>query len=300
MSAIAIVVNPTKFDDLDAVKREAGEVADRLGAGKIRWLETTEDDPGHGQAAQAITEGAELVCPLGGDGTVRAVGSALVGTGVPLGLLPGGTGNLLARNLDLPIDSIPDALELAITGADRAIDVGRVSFDGGDEEVFLVMCGMGLDAETVDADEGLKARVGVLAYAASGVRSLLKPGFGVRVSSVADELRRRRARMVVVGNCGELTGGVALLPDAVLDDGRLDAAVVAPHGVVGWVAVLADVVTRHRRGHARLQTLSGERFDVRTKEPVASEIDGDVVGEHSHLAARVDPGALIVRVARSG
>lgn len=102
--------------------------------------------------------------------------------------------------------------------------------------------------------------------------------------------------MVVVGNCGELTGGVALLPDAAVDDGRLDVAVAAPRGVVGWVALLTDIITRHHRGHPRLQTFTAASFEVTTDRPVASEIDGDTVGDHRSLTARVEPGALRVRV----
>lgn len=297
MSSVAVVVNPTKFDDLDAVKAQVAEVTTRLGWGEARWYETTEEDPGRGQAARALAEGASVVCPLGGDGTVRAVASALVGTGTPLGLLPGGTGNLLARNLDLPVDDLDQALEVALTGTDRAIDVGRVSFDGGDDEVFLVMTGMGLDAQAVDADEGLKARFGTLAYVATGLKALLLPGFRVRVASGADECARQNTRMVVVGNCGYLTGGVALFPDAALDDGRLDAVVASPAGVLGWLSLLVDVLSRHHSGHPRLRRLVGEGFEVRAHRPVESEIDGDVVGRRRVLAARVEPGALVVRVA---
>ena len=298
MNRVAIVVNPTKFDDLDAVKASVAEVTSRLGWDEASWFETTADDPGHGQARAAVDQGATLVCPLGGDGTVRAVASALVKTDTPLGLLPGGTGNLLARNLGLPVDDLASALDVALTGDERRIDVGMVSFDRGPEDVFLVMTGMGLDAEAMDTDEKLKARVGVLAYVASGLKALLKPGFRASLTAPTGHLRRQNARMIVVGNCGELTGGVALLPDASVDDGHLDAVVLSPNGLFGWAAVAVDVLTRHRRGHARLQHLTGERFEVRTTKPVASEIDGDIVGERTHLAARIEPAALTVRVQR--
>lgn len=300
MPQLAIVVNPTKFDDLAPVKGEVAGVCAEVGWPEARWYETTAEDPGTGQARQALADGATLVCPLGGDGTVRAVAAPLVGGDVPLGLLPGGTGNLLARNLNLPIDDLAAALRIALTGVDRRIDVGRVAFGDDPEEVFLVMAGMGLDAETVDADEGVKKRLGHLAYVLSGVRALAKPGFRARLTGDGPPSRMRHTRTIVIGNCGELTGGVALLPDAAVDDGLLDVVVAAPRGALGWAAVVFDVLTRRHRGHPGLQRDTGQRFTVETDRPVASQIDGDVVGPRRGLRARVEPNALAVRLPGPG
>ena len=109
---IAVVINPTKFDDLGDVRDRIGKVCAEHGWDEPALLETTAEDPGVGQAAEARESGADIVCALGGDGTVRAVATALVSTDTPMGLLPAGTGNLLARNLQLPFERIEDALDL--------------------------------------------------------------------------------------------------------------------------------------------------------------------------------------------
>src|SRR5690606_34246184 len=144
---------------------------------------TTVEDPGRGQAEQAVREGAQVVCSLGGDGTVRAVASGLVGTQTALGILPAGTGNLLARNLDLPVDSFDTAVRVALTGRNRRIDVGELLVGDTDAQgepvgervshYFLILAGIGLDAAIVgDTSEDLKKRVGWPAYMLSGLKNL--------------------------------------------------------------------------------------------------------------------------------
>lgn len=295
----AIVVNPAKVDD--DVRERIAQACRGLGAAEPQWYPTTQDDPGVGQARRALADGATVVCALGGDGTVRAVASVLAGTSVPLGLLPGGTGNLLARNLGLPVDDVEDAVAAALTGVARRIDVGQVVFDSGEPQVFVVMCGVGVDAVTMaTTDERLKKVAGWLAYLVAGAKALVAPGF--RASVVADGARAssQHCRAVVVGNCGELTAGAALLPDARLDDGQLDVALVAPRGVVGWAAVIASVVTANRRGHAALRRDCGARVEVTLRRPVLGELDGDPVGEVRSMVCEVKPGALLVRGPISG
>lgn len=294
---LAVVVNPSKFEDLTKVRRQVRRACADLGWPAPTWYETTKEDPGAGQARQAIEDGATIVCPLGGDGTVRAVASTLVDSGVPIGLLPGGTGNLLARNLLLPA-RLDHALEVVLTGTQRAVDVGSVSFDGRDAEVFLVMAGVGVDADTMaHADEKLKNTVGWVAYLVSGAAALLHRGFRVTVISGADLEISQHARMVVVGNCGELTGGAELMPDAVLDDGILDAVMFAPRGLAGWGAALLRLVTRNRRRHESLRRLTGERIEVTLDRPVEGELDGDAVGPVTSMTCEVRPRALMVRTA---
>jgi diacylglycerol kinase family enzyme len=299
----AIVVNPTKFEDLPAVQRRIRGVCGELGWDEPLFIETTAKDTGTGQAHEALEKGATVVCALGGDGTVRAVAEALVGTDTPMGLLPGGTGNLLARNLDLPVDSLEDALRVALTGQNKRVDVGRLTVDASGEHerpekhIFLVMAGLGFDAAIMaGAPEKLKAKVGWPAYVVSGARNLRGPQFKVRVKTADGDEFSRRTRTVVIGNCGKLLGGLVLMPEAEVDDGQLDLVALSPQGVVGWAAVAARLASRRRRGHPRVDHYTTTEVQVRADRPQEVQLDGDPIGQARAITAEVVPLSLIVRV----
>ena len=300
----AVIVNPTKFTSTANVRRQVTKACLDHGWAEPLWLETTPEDTGHGQTVQALAAGVDLVCPLGGDGTVRQVAEVMVGSGVPVGLLPGGTGNLLARTLGLPIDDLGAALRVALTGTVRRVDVGRVGFDvsGEDERplerVFLVMAGLGFDAAMMEgAPERLKAKVGWLAYALSGLRNLRGPDVRVRVTVDENPSFRRRVRTVLVGNSGTLTGGIVLMPEAEVDDGWLNAVAMSPKGVLGWAVVAARVLTKG--GHARVEHFRCRQIEVHTDRPQQAQLDGDTVGLVRAMRVRVDPGALQVQMPAS-
>ncbi|MDN5765961.1 MAG: diacylglycerol kinase family lipid kinase [Humibacillus sp.] len=318
----AVIINPTKFSDLGAIRARITAGCRAAGWGEPVFYETTVADPGRGQAGQAVRDGVDLVCSLGGDGTVRSVAAGLIGTDTPLGILPAGTGNLLARNLDLPFDSIDTAVTVAITGRNRRIDVGELvigdpehDLDGDTRDEnepgdpadpehpgtttyhFLVMGGLGMDAAIMaGTNENLKNKVGWPAYMLSGVKHLVSPEFRTTVQIDDEAPFRRRARMVIIGNCGRLLGGLVLMPNARVDDGQLDAVIASPRGVVGWVPVATRIATRQRKGHPTLDHRTCKTISVRTDRAVPVQIDGDVVGEARSVTATVRPGVLTVRV----
>ena len=294
---VAIVINPSKFPDADVIRERAEAVVWELGFPDPIWLETTPDEVGTEQGRQAAADGASVVIAMGGDGTVRAVAQGIRGNDIAFGIVPAGTGNLLARNLGIPIDQFEDAVRVALTGADRMIDVGTVTIDRRAEETFLVMTGLGFDAESMaNANEQLKARIGWAAYLVSGARAMVRKGFSVRIE--ADDVRRtqQRAQSVIVGNCGELQNSVKLMPKALPDDGILDTIVLSPQSVVGWVSLVTHILTRHRRGHKQLMSFESKTVEVWTKHPVEAEVDGDPIGKVRSMVCRVDPGVLRVRV----
>ncbi len=267
----------------------------------------------------ALDAGVDLLIVAGGDGTVRIAADAATGARVPLAIIPAGTGNLLARNLGIDVTSLRNAVRTAFEGADRDVDLGELEIEAPDgtrsKHAFAVMVGFGLDAEMIDkTDEGLKKKVGWLAYvdAAGRVISSLDK---VRVHVRLDGGRTVRSTVntMVIGNCGTVTNGIILLPDAAIDDGMLDIALVRPRGIRGW-AQLAGYVARNnmlvtkllrRRGHLGRQRSGpalgygqAKETHARLEEPRAVQVDGDVVGEAIALRASVREDALTVRVPR--
>ncbi|MDZ4236173.1 MAG: diacylglycerol kinase family protein, partial [Dietzia sp.] len=151
-SRVAVIYNPIKAG-VDEVRRRTAERAALHGWTDPVFFETTEEDPGVGQAEEAAASGVGLVLACGGDGTVRSVAQGLVGTGIPMGVVPLGTGNLLARNLDIPLDDVDRAVRVAMSGRSRGVDLGLVRYTDGDghthDDVFLVMLGAGMDADMI-------------------------------------------------------------------------------------------------------------------------------------------------------
>lgn len=305
-----VIVNPTVTDE--AAREELRLVLEQYGRRDPRFVETTADDPGPGQAAQALDEGASLVVVSGGDGTVRAVAAALAGTGVPLAVVPNGTGNLLARNLNLPL-APAEALAAALGGAPRAVDLGRISGDGVPATYFTAMSGAGMDSAMLEgAGDRAKSTIGWVAYVFAGLRALRTPAMRVTLRLDGAPELRRTARMVLTANIGTVQGGVSLAPDARPDDGLLHVLVVDPQGFGGWLRAVAGVlrgpVPRRRPDsgagsaapgpdedrEAAVELYTCRRVEIGFDSPQPREIDGDPVGPGRRLVAEIAPGALTV------
>jgi diacylglycerol kinase (ATP) len=288
---VAVVFNPATGGGEAATRRHDTEAALAAAGLDARWLETTRDDPGQGLTRRAVAEGVDLVMAQGGDGTVMACVTGLAGTEVPLAVLPGGTGNLLATNLDIPSD-LDGAVEVALHGERRRLDVAAM----GDDR-FVVMGGIGFDAAMLrDADPRLKARLGAVAYVVSGLGHLRR-----RVARF--ELRlddgppiRRAGQGVLVGNLGRLQGGLQIMPDARPDDGLLDVAVLRTGALADWLRLAVRVLLRRRRKDPELEVFRARRVEVRCDRPQPVERDGEPAPATDRLVVEVVPRALTLCV----
>ena len=238
-----------------------------------------------------------IVC--GGDGTVRTVCAELAGTGVSVGVVPAGTGNLLARNLGIPL-FLQAAVEVALNGQDRAIDLVKVSGDGiADDEHYMVMAGMGFDAAVMEgANEKIKAKVGWLAYVVSALRNLMFPAVRLEISVDGGEWTRHRARTVLIGNVGYLQAGMPLLPDAAIDDGVLDVVLLHPSRFLSWIPLAVRVLSKGKRTDDLINRMTGATVSVRANADTPRQLDGDSIGSGRELHAECVHGKLLVRVPR--
>jgi diacylglycerol kinase (ATP) len=296
----AVVINPIKVPD-EQFKAKFLQLCADAGWAEPMWLETSEKDPGGGQAKQALEAGVDVVIAAGGDGTVRCVAEIMAGTDTPMGVMPLGTGNLLARNLGIDVTDPLNAGNGVLSGSETKIDVVNAVIDHGKhEQLFLVAAGLGYDASTMGGTiDGLKDRVGWLAYVESGIRNL--PGKAVTAKVTVDGKLtiHRRVRSVMVGNCGKLMGGIQIFPDASPTDGILDLLILAPQGRFGWLNVITGVFRKGRNRNKSARSHSGKTAEIELNHPQEFQLDGDQVGPATHLQVTVDPQALTIRMTES-
>lgn len=319
---VGIVWNPSKtsrYELENALEKAFERVLTGTAEVRVSWHETGEDDPGLGAARGAVEAGADVVLAAGGDGTVRAVAEHLAESGAraELGIIPLGTGNLLARNLGVPLKDLTAAFERALTGEAIPLDIGwaRLAVDGetdGKRYAFAVMAGFGIDAHMItETDDDLKDRAGWLAYVESLGRALsASEVIDIRLSGQNLEPSDEQAHTLLIGNCGSLQGGMTLLPDADPSDGELDLLVLSADSIPGWADTMRNLVWDN--GLRRLLSPSSSEEDqakssdsathrriteltVELDEPRVFEVDGDALGETNRVEISVQPGAVRVR-----
>lgn len=310
----ALVYNPIKVDA--ATLRASVETASAdAGWAAPLFYETTIEDIGDQVARDALGENVDAVLVAGGDGTVRAVSQAMSDSGVPLTIVPSGTGNLLARNLLLPLEDPTAMVRATFDGDVHAMDVGFARLrraDGSHEEhAFVVMGGMGLDAAMIANTSGdLKKKVGWVAYVDGAARSLpnARP-FRVMYQVRGHRMHSAKVQSVLFANCGSLPAGLELIPEASISDGELDVVVFQPKGPLGWLLVWRRVafdnsfLRRFRAGRRVLALRTkdnavrysrGAGLDIAAAEARPVQLDGDEFGAAIHVTTRVAAGGLLV------
>ena len=296
MARALLITNPVAARTDELTWHRVAEVLERAGW-STQLAVTGGPDDARELARQAVVAGVDAVAVFGGDGTTMQAARALVGTDVALGLIPGGTGNLLAGNLRIPSDPIR-AAKVLVRGHRRVIDLGRVMLPDG-EHYFGVGVGAGIDARIMGETALIhKRRWGIGAYMATTLRVLPQIRNTPCVVTVDGVTLETHAAMVLILNCGEMIPPlIRVRPEINPDDGILDLVTIAADSPWQGLRGLFRVILDGRRGEIRetpyIRYARGTRFTVEASEPLPVQFDGDPVGG-TPFTAEVVPHALAV------
>jgi len=236
----------------------------------------------------------DAVFTLGGDGTVMEVLQTLRSTGIPVGIIPAGTGNLVAHALDIPLN-VDRAVQALMRGSRRAIDLGRI--DSDPPRAFAFAAGVGIDATMVERTTTYaKRRLGVSAYVlAAGAAALRHDRFHVRIVTEHGAFEHDTSLTLVANFGSVLRGGFSLGPSIAPDDGLLDVCVYAPTS--GWDAarMLFRIVMRDYRAKGRMYFVKAREVVIECDPPRIFQADGEIIGM-SPVRISVDVGAATLLV----
>ncbi len=289
MSSVAVVAHSGKT--LGGGLDELRSVLAHSGVDTPLWYEVPKSKNAPARVRKAIDKGADLVFVWGGDGMVQRCIDALAGTGATLAILPAGTANLLATELDIPTD-IEAAVEVGLHGRRRPLDLGTIN-----GEHFAVMAGTGFDARMIkDTSKPFKRKAGKAAYLWTGAKHLRTSTTPTRIDVDGVRWFDGDASCVIAANVGTILGGVTAFPDAEPDDGVLEVGVVTAKGVLAWSRVLGRMAFGTPERSPLARTTSGRKIDVRLGEAQVYELDGGDRSTTKKLKIRVEHRALRVCV----
>jgi diacylglycerol kinase (ATP) len=239
-----------------------------------------------GRRSHAAEIDAAVVC--GGDGSLCQAAAGFVATGVPLGILPMGTANDLARTLGIP-DDLAAAADIIIAGRRQRIDVGSVN-----GHYFFNVASIGLSVDLARSlDAGLKRRWGRLGYAIAAVRALARARrFSARITEEG-RTWKTSTMQIAVGNGRFYGGGTVVAEHAAIDDGHLDLYSLELHTVWQLALMLRSFRSGEHGAWSEVATARGTEFEIRTRRPMAVNADGELIAETPAIF-KVHPGAVSV------
>jgi diacylglycerol kinase (ATP) len=289
MATVAVVAHAGKT--FGGGLAELRAVLAREGYSDPLWYEVKKSRKAPKYARRALAGGAEVIFVWGGDGTVQRCVDALAGTKAALAILPAGTANLLATNLQVPGD-LAEAVRVGLHGERRRLDTGSVN-----GEHFAVMAGTGFDARMIkDADRGMKDRIGRAAYLYTGARNLGERPVKARVKVDGRRYFKGRISCVLVGNVGKVLGGVEVFSGAQPDDGLLELGVVTAANPVEWARTLGRVALGKAEKSPFVEVTRGKKFLIELKRPVPYELDGGARPAVTKIRIKVHPGSISICV----
>lgn len=286
---VSVIFNPVSGkSDPEERKRKISEALANHGY-TCQFIATSEERGAKALAREALEDGVDLIAVSGGDGTVMEVLSALVGTDVPVAVLPAGTGNLLSTNLGIPM-TVPEAVEVALSGSPYRLDLAR----SGDR-YFAIIGGMGLDGKMIEAaDRAAKDKFGVLAYLWAILQNLGRRRISVRITLDDQPSFRRRAKSILIANMGRITGGLEAIPTASPADGLLDIGIVKVRTPGHWLRLLGYGLLGRAQDAPDLEVYQARRVQIVAFKPQPVQFDGEEGGRQRSLTVEIVPEAVLI------
>jgi len=289
MTSIAVVAHSAKT--LGGGLGELRETLAREGFANPQWYEVPKSREAPKFARRAFKEGADVIFVWGGDGTVQRCIDALAGKSATIAILPAGTANLLATNLNVP-KNLVEAVQVGLHGHRRPIDTGSVN-----GERFAVMAGAGFDALMIkDADRGLKDRIGRAAYLWTGTKNVTAQRVKTTIAVDGKRYFKGPLSCVLVGNVGQVIGGVKAFKGARPDDGLLELAMVTAKNPVQWARTLGRLAAGKAEKSPFVNMTRGKKFTIDFDRKFLYELDGGTRPAVKKLRVKVLPASIFICV----
>ncbi len=284
------IINPVSgTGDPKKRKEEIIEIAKELGwKGKI--IETTRKKTAGNIAEEEIKKGARHLVVCGGDGTIMEVLPSIIKKDVVLGIVPLGTGNLFAENLDIN-GTMQNILEQALFGKVHKIDIGQAN-----GKLFSVMAGIGFDAEVMrDTNRTSKSRYGFFAYLFNGLKRFGRSSGVYQITIDDKKTEIYKAKVIMIANMGRIQGGIHVVPETHSQNGELRIGIIQAPDIPAWINVLGNALMGDVNKSPHYTLLKGKRIEVTSlRRPKPFECDGNHFPPTKKLTVEIFPRAVSV------
>jgi YegS/Rv2252/BmrU family lipid kinase len=284
-----LILNPTSRRAVSAARLKKIERALTEKGFSLETCAASQPGEAREKAAGAVAESFQMVICAGGDGTIHEVVNGIAGSDLVLGILPMGTGNVLAWEMNIPLD-LQKACEVLATGRVRTIDLGLTSVGS----YFSCMAGVGLDAQVVkEVYPAVKGFLGVIAYPITAVRTVLRYGLPELTINIDDKGPPLTGHSVVVCNSRRYGGRFVLCPNAAVDDGWLDVCILQEHHASAIIRSGLSMVLNHHEAAEGVAFHRGRSIQVISDRKALVQSDGDIIGT-TPISFSIVPKALRV------
>lgn len=290
LASATIIVNPVSGKGDPSERRTLIKKSARTNGWKGTYRETTKTITAQQIAQEEVKKGVNHLIVCGGDGTIMEVLDVVANQKISLGIVPLGTGNLLARNLQLPL-TIEDAMEKIFSGKSRTIDLGQAN-----GIYYSIAAGIGLDADVMKAAEReLKDRWGMLAYIVSAIKYLYNRSSQYEIRLDSKKPFRVKAKTIMVSNMGKVFNDIEIVPNTHAQSGTLQIGIVTAKSLPSWFNIVFHALIGKVHNSPHYDMYTAKKIDIHVLgKKRRFQCDGNSFEPVDRLLIKVCPKALTI------